>query len=144
MKRLLALALLVFVTASGAVADTKMKKAAKPAGNKAGLTQLADEYFAAIKASDAKKLADYLAPDYSFTDLDGKMSTRDERLKAIGGIDNSKTAFSEMHVRVYGGTGVVTGMAANADGSRSRFTQTWAWQGGRWWIVAGQRTTMTP
>ena len=143
MKRLFTLALIVCVAAAVALADTKMKKGAKPAGTKAGLQQVADDYFAGIKASDAKKLADYFAPDYSYTDLDGKMMNRDERLKSIAALDNSKTVFSDINVRTYGPTGVVTGMATNADGTRTRFTQTWAWQGGRWWLVAAQSSTIS-
>ena len=143
MKRLLTVALLLCVAAAFALADTKAKRGGKPAGTKAGLQQVVDDYFAAIKASDAKKLGEYLAPDYSFTDLNGKMATRDERLKAIAGIDNAKTVFSDIHVRTYGTTGVVTGLATNADGTRSRFTQTWVWQGGRWWLVASQRSPVT-
>ena len=143
MKRLFTLALIVCVAAAVALADTKMKKGAKPAGTKAGLQQVADDYFAGIKASDAKKLADYFAPDYSYTDLDGKTMNRDERLKSIAALDNSKTVFSDINVRTYGPTGVVTGMATNADGTRTRFTQTWAWQGGRWWLVAAQRSTIS-
>lgn len=144
MKRLFTLALICVVAASVALADTKMKKAGKPAGTKAGLQQAADDYFAGIKASDVKKLADFFAPDYTFTDLDGKMMTRGERLKSIAGLDNSKTVFSDFNVRTYGPTGVVNGMATNADGARSRFTMTWAWQGGRWWVVAAQRTSVAP
>jgi hypothetical protein len=144
MKRLFTLALIVVVAASVALADTKMKKGGgKPAGTKAGLQQVADDYFAALKANDTKKVADFFAPDYSFTDLDGKMMTRDERLKSIASQDGSKIAFSEINVRTYGPTGVVTGMAVNsADGTHTRFTQTWAWQGGRWWLVAAQRSTI--
>ena len=144
MKRLFTLALICVVTASVALADTKMKKGGKPAGTKAGLQQVADDYFAAIKAGDPKKLADYFAPDYTFTDLDGKMLSRDDRLKAIAGQDNSKLAFSDINVRTYGPTGVVTGTATNgADSTHTRFTQTWAWQSGRWWLVAAQRSTIT-
>ena len=143
MKRLLTVALLLCVAAAFALADTKAKQGGKPAGTKAGLQQVVDDYFAGIKASDAKKLGEYLAPDYSFTDLDGKMAGRDARLKAIAKIDNSKTVFSEFNVRTYGTTGVVTGLATNADGTRSRFTQTWIWQGGRWWLVAAQRSTIS-
>jgi hypothetical protein len=142
MQRMITAALFVALAASVAFADTKMQKAGKPQGNKAGLQQVADEYFAAIKASDVKKLADFFASDYSFTDLDGKMMSKDERLKAIAGQDNSKLVFSDLNVRTYGATGVVTGMATNADGTRTRFTQTWAWQSGRWWLVAAQRSTI--
>ena len=144
MKRLIAAALVVVCLTATAFADTKMKKGGKPAGTKAGLTEVANDYFAAIKANDTKKLGDYFAPDYSFTDIDGKLMTRDERLKLVAANDNSKLVFSDLNVRTYGPTGVVTGMATAADGSRTRFTQTWAWQGGRWWLVAAQRSTITP
>jgi hypothetical protein len=144
MKRLFTLALIVVAAAAIALADTKMKKGGgKPAGTKAGLQQVADDYFASLKGGDAKKVAWFLAPDYSFTDLDGKMMSRDDRLKSIAAQDNSKLAFSEINVRTYGATGVVTGMAVNpTDSTRTRFTQTWAWQGGRWWLVAAQRSTI--
>ena len=144
MKRLCTLALLAVVAASVALADTKKKQGGKPAGTKAGLQQVVDDYFAGIKASDAKRLGEYFAPDYTFTDLDGKMMSRDERMKSIAGLDNSKTVYSEINVRTYGATGVVTGLATNAEGRRTRFTQTWAWQDGRWWLVAAQRTVVTP
>jgi hypothetical protein len=142
-KRLFTLALVVVACASVAFADTKAKKAGKPEGTKAGLQQVVDDYFAGIKAGDAKKVGDYFAPDYSFTDLDGKMMNREQRMKAVAGANNSKTVFSDINVRTYGTTGIVTGMATDADGSRTRFTTTWVWQGGRWQVVAGQRTSVT-
>jgi hypothetical protein len=144
MKRLFTLALVVAFAASVASASTKTKKSSPPAGTKAGLQQVADDYFAGIKASDTKKIGNYFSPDYTFTDLDGKVMNRDERLKAIVAANNSKTVFSEITVRTYGTTGVVTGMATNADGTRTRFTMTWIWQGGRWWDVAAQRTSVAP
>jgi hypothetical protein len=142
MKRLLTLALVVVTCASVAFATTKTKKSSQPAGTKAGLTQVANDYFADIKGSNAKKIGDYFAPDYTFTDLDGKVMNRDERLKAIAAAVNTKTVFSDINVRTYGTTGIVTGMATNADGSRTRFTMTWVWQGGRWWVEAAQRTSV--
>jgi hypothetical protein len=144
MKRLFMLALVVAIAASVALGVTKTKKSSSPAGTQAGLQQVADDYFAGIQASDAKKIANYFAPDYTFTDLDGKVMNRDERLKAIAAGNNSKTVFSEIKVRTYGTTGVITGMATNADGTRTRFTMAWIWQGGRWWDVAAQRTSVTP
>jgi ketosteroid isomerase-like protein len=138
------LMLVVVVTASVTLADTTPKKNSKPAGTQAGLQQVANDYIAGIQASDTKKIANYFAPDYTFTDLDGKVMNRDERLKSIAAANNSKTVFSEIKVRTYGTTGVVTGMATNADGTRTRFTMTWIWQGGRWWDVAAQRTSVTP
>ncbi|HEX8072222.1 MAG TPA: nuclear transport factor 2 family protein [Pyrinomonadaceae bacterium] len=143
MKSLIAAALLV-VCATTVAAGPNAKQGGKHAGTKAGLTQVANDYFAAINANDTKKVAEFFAPDYTFTDLDGKVLTRDDRLKAMAAQDNSKLVFSEIHVRTYGATGVVTGMATNADGARTRFTQTWAWQGGRWWLVAAQRSTIAP
>src|SRR3982750_3359867 len=99
MKRLLTLALIVVVAASVALADTKMKKGGgKPAGTKAGLTEVANDYFASLKTGDAKKIADFFAPDYTFTDLDGKMMSRDDRLKSIASLDNSKLVFSDINV----------------------------------------------
>ncbi len=144
MKQIITVTLLLVVAVSVGLANVKAKPAGKPAGTKAGLTQVLDDYIAALKAGDTKKLSACIAPDYSFTDLDGKLMSRDERLKVVAGQDNSKLVFADLNVRTYGGTGVVTGMAAGADGIHTHFTQTWAWQGGRWWLVAAQRTTITP
>lgn len=144
MKKLITAALLLCIAASVGLAKTPAKKGGKPTGDKAGLTQVANDYFAALKANDTKKFGAYIAPDYTFTDLNGKLMSRDERMKVVAGQDNSKLVFSDLSVRTYGGTGVVTGEATGADGVRTHFTQTWAWQGGRWWLVAAQRTTMTP
>lgn len=144
MKRSVMLALAFVIAASVAFAGTKTKKAGQPAGTKAGLQQVVDDYFAGIKAGDAKKIANYFSPDYTFTDLDGKVMKRDERLKSIAAANNTQTVFSDINVRTYGTTGIVTGMATNADGTRTRFTMTWIWQGGRWWDVAAQRTSITP
>jgi hypothetical protein len=144
MKRSVTLALAIVIAASVAFGSTKTKKVSQPAGTKAGLQQVADDYIAGIQASDVKKIGNYFSPDYTFTDLDGKVMNRDERLKSIAAANNSKTVFSEITVRTYGTTGVVTGMATNADGTRTRFTMTWIWQGGRWWDVAAQRTSVTP
>jgi hypothetical protein len=144
MKRLMTAMLLVVVITAVAVADPKAKQGSKPAGTKAGLQQVANDYFAALKASEMKKLADFFAPDYTFTDLDGKILSRDDRLKAVASQDNSKLAFSEISVRTYGPTGVVNGTATDGNGTRTRFTQTWAWQQGRWWLVAAQRSTLAP
>ncbi|MFL6229356.1 MAG: nuclear transport factor 2 family protein [Pyrinomonadaceae bacterium] len=144
MKRLLTLVVFAAVAASVALGGTKTKQGGKPAGTKAGLTEVANDYIGGIKAGDVKKIGDYFAPDYTFTDLDGKVLNRAERLKAIAAGGNSNTVFSEINVRTYGTTGVITGMATNADGSRTRFTMTWIWQGGRWLDVAAQRTSVTP
>jgi ketosteroid isomerase-like protein len=138
------LALVVAIATSVALGGTKTKKGSEPAGTQAGLQQVANDYVAGIQASDTKKIANYFAPDYTFTDLDGKVMNRDERLKSIAAANNSKTVFSDIKVRTYGTTGVVTGVATNADGTRTRFTMTWIWQGGRWWDVAAQRTSVTP
>ena len=137
MKRAVIVTLILLVTASVIASGTRNRSQ----GDKAGLEQTVKVFFDAVTANDTAKIKSYYTPDYTFTGTDGKMMNAEERLKlmAAGGT-NSALSFSDINVRTYGSTGVVTGMATgkNSKGEtdQSRFTQAWTWQKDRWWLAA--------
>ncbi len=113
----------------------------KAQGTQQGLETAVNGLLDAVKAKDAAKLKAYYTPDYTFTDPDGKMMTADERLKVLASPDaGTFNTFSDIKARLYGTTGVVTGMGTgkNSDGTpaSTRFTQVWTWQNGRWMLAA--------
>jgi ketosteroid isomerase-like protein len=141
MKRVVIVTLLLLVTASVLASDTKNRSQ----GDKAGLEQTVKVFFDAVKANDTAKIKSYYTPDYTFTGPDGKMMNAEERLKlmtAEGALPSLN--FSDLNVRTYESTGVVTGMVTskNSKGetNQSRFTQTWTWQKDRWVLAASHLT----
>ena|SRR2546423_15562729 len=147
MKRLCLITASVLVMSSLAAGWSQKTDKSKAQGNKAGLEQTANEFLEAVKATNLVKIRGYYAADYTFTGPDGKMVGAEERLKQMAGGSNVLN-FSDVKVRTYGGTGVVTGMATNKTDSGgtepTRFTQTWTWQGGRWQLAASQVTRISP
>ena len=145
MKRFAMVALMLIVASSVLASGTK----ARPQGNKAGLEQRVKVFFEAVKKNETAKMKTYYTPDYTFTGPDGKMLSAEERLKIISAPGaNSFQGYSDLNVRTYGGTGVVTGIATTMNMSscmtqRGRFTQTWTWQKGRWWLAASQVTDIS-
>lgn len=57
-------------------------------------------------------------------------------------------SFSEIKVRKYGSTGVLTGMNSGKTSSgaaeQDRFTQTWTWKGGHWLLAASHVSKSLP
>jgi ketosteroid isomerase-like protein len=110
-------------------------------GTQQGLETVVNGFLDAVKAKDAAKLKTHYTPDYTFTDPDGKMMTADERLKVLASPDaDTSDSFSDIKARVYGTTGVVTGMGSGKTSggapTSTRFTQVWTWQNGRWMLAA--------
>lgn len=150
MKRVLIVALVLLVALPALAVDVKKKTKAggQAQGNKAGLEQTVKALFEAVKANNTEKLKGYYTPDYTFTGPDGKMMSGEERLKMMAaGNAPSFLSYSDLNVRTYGSTGVVTGIAMTMNSScgtdKGRFTQTWTWQKGRWWLAATQVTRVS-
>lgn len=144
MKSAVIVTLMLLVTASVLASDTKNSAQ----GDKAGLEQTVKVFFDAVKANDTAKIKSYYTPDYTFTGPDGKMMNAEERLKLMAAAGaNASLNFSEINVRTYGSTGVVTGIAStkNSTGGtdQSRFTQTWTWQKERWLLAASHLTRIS-
>jgi ketosteroid isomerase-like protein len=136
-----ALSLIAVCSLSVAVSQSKTM------ASKAGLEKTVNTFFGFVKANNTDKIKSYYTADYTFTGPDGKMMTGDERLAMLknrgGNIFNEA---SDITVRVYGNTGVATGIASTTTPSgttqRGRFIQVWTWQGGRWRLAASQVTNV--
>ena len=106
---------------------------------------------AAVVKGDAEALARETADDYTFITGTGQMSGKKETVDQIknGGIKLEVDEPSDMKVRVYGNTAVVTGkntlkgMVGGKDATGTvAFTRVWVKKGGKWMCVALQQTKM--
>ena len=104
-------------------------------------------YFVDMGSGDITGIEQTLAPDYMVIGGDGKLETRAQRLAWLRSNveDLADITPSELVVRLYGNTGIVTGLVeitldASAPPIRERFTQVWVRQGGAWKMVTGQIT----
>ena len=145
--------------AQEAKAAKEAAKAAKsqPSGEKVGmsgnaeqeLTQLTDQYIAALKGKDAAALERIWADDLTFINPGGAVLTKAQRLADIQSGANrfDSLEVSDRTVRVYGDTAVMTslttmkGQYGGQDASgQYRVTNVFARRGGGWQIVSLQMT----
>ena len=107
--------------------------------------------FEAIVRGDVAALDGILSDDLSYTHATGVHETKAEfigKLKS-GQLRYESLTPEEMHVRVYGTTGVVTGLArvkvrvkGEALSFQLRFTDVYVKKGDRWQMVAWQATRL--
>ncbi|HZQ67648.1 MAG TPA: nuclear transport factor 2 family protein [Terriglobales bacterium] len=107
---------------------------------------------AAVLKADMDTLDKQTADDYSLININGEMSDKKQMMDAIksGGIKLTQDDISDMKVRVYGNTAVVTGKAdvkgtmggKDATG-QAMFTRVYVKKGGKWQTVALQQTKMS-
>ena len=117
------------------------------------LLRLEDNWCLALKTRNAALLNEILAQDYVEVTSSGTIESRAEAIAAIEDPQSSTTSCgnSNVKVRVFGNTAVVTGVMDQAGtsngvafgGKRLVFTDTYVRRGGRWQCVAGQSTAMT-
>ena len=143
-------AILLFVTSvvaqrpAAGSSDTKAKDE---------LLQLERERNQAILRGDAAALERMTADDYTFITLRGELRTKAEIVQGFksGSFHYDSREISELNVRVYGSTAVVTGRS-NQKGQENgqdysgdyRFTRVYSKQAGRWQTVALQTTLIQP
>jgi ketosteroid isomerase-like protein len=106
------------------------------------LKQLEQDWAKAAMNKDKQLYSRLEAPDYKFVMPDGKVRGRDEDLTALANSSYSQNSVSDLDVRVYGDTAVVTGLAQikgtenGKDISGSyRFTDVWVKRDGNWQAV---------
>ncbi len=143
-------AVLMFVTSVGAQrpsagsSDTKAKDE---------ILQIERERNKAIVHGDAAALERMTADDYTFITLRGELRTKAEIVQGFksGSFHYDSREVSELNVRVYGSTAIVTGRS-NQKGQENgkdysgdyRFTRVYWKEGGRWQTVALQTTLIQP
>jgi ketosteroid isomerase-like protein len=108
---------------------------------------------AAILNGDAAALDRMTADDYTFITLRGELRTKSEVVKGFqpGSFKYGSRQISDLNIRVYGNTAVVTGRS-NQKGMENgkdysgdyRFTRVYVRQNGRWLTVALQATVIKP
>jgi uncharacterized protein (TIGR02246 family) len=119
--------------------------------DEAAVTALMHEWIAALKQQDTAALRRIIAADFRVTTSDGHFLTREEDLSPITGGDLSFESASadSLHVRVFGRTAIVTGVAGfgvvyrgRRSAVRERFTEIFLKRRGRWQVVASQSTRL--
>ena len=152
MKRIIATAALLAAATSFAAAQTPDKPAqpAAPAGAEQELTQLSDQYIAALKGGDAAALERIWADDLTFVNAGGAVQTKAQRLADIKSGANKFDSLdaAERTWRVYGDAAVMTSLSTikgqyggQAVNGQFRVTQVFARRGGVWQIVAIHMTS---
>lgn len=130
---------------------------AHPVGSAAGanpeqeVQEVNDRRFAAMVKADTAELGRLLADDLTYTHSTGAVETKEQFLAAISSQATRYRSIepSEVRIRVYGETTVVTGKVAMQVSSRgqdlaftARFTAVYARLGGAWKLVAWQTTRL--
>lgn len=155
MKRLttiLALILAFSPLVFAQTADTKKPQgaaAAEAGGVEQTLMQIERDATAAILKRDAAKLGSFMADDFVFTGPDGATQTKAQLLADVksGDLQLDASDISDMKVRVFGDTAVVTYTTADKGKYKARdITGRYRWidvfvrRSGKWQLVAGQGT----
>ncbi len=143
-------AILLFVMSVCAQKPTAGSSDAKA---KDEILQLEQERNQAILRGDAAALERMTADDYTFITLRGELRTKAEIVQGFKSrlFHYDSREISDLNVRVYGSTAVVTGRS-NQKGQENgkdysgdyRFTRVYLKQGGRWQTVALQTTLIQP
>lgn len=107
--------------------------------------------FAVMTARDYTALATILGDDLVYTHSSAVVDSKAAYLESLtsGRVTYKTITPSDLQVRVYGTTAIITGLAAmtvDANGealnNRLRFTDVWVKRDGRWQMVAWQSTRM--
>jgi ketosteroid isomerase-like protein len=153
MKRVLLLGLATLVSSFFAVAQEKQ---APPSANGEVVKQIKkmeEDRNQAVLRGDAAALDRVTSDDYTFITLRGELRTKSEILKGFksGSFKYESRDLSDLNVRVYGNTAVVTGRATQKgveDGKDYsgdyRFTRVYIRQRDHWFTVALQVTRVAP
>jgi ketosteroid isomerase-like protein len=117
----------------------------KGQGVEAELTKLENQWAQAEVKKDVATLGRILADDFTNTDPDGGISTKSQFISSTTSGEDVVDSFalSDMKIRVYGDTAVVTYLAKLKEtlkgkdvSGMSRWTDTWVKRGGSWQCVA--------
>ena len=116
------------------------------------LKKLETERAAAAVKGDAATLEKQTSDDYTFINMNGQMSDKSQMVNAFktGQTKLTSDDVSDMKVRVYGNTAVITGKAdvkgtlggKDVDG-QIMFTRVYVKKGGNWQSVAFQQTRVS-
>ena len=143
MKHLFAIAILVLTACGLAFGDQ--------ASDERELTQLVNDFNAALVKPDIAFLERVLAPDYDHFRPHGTVENRAQYLedRKTGSVDFDSLVADEIKVRVYGDTAIVsyrsTAKGKDPDGTideQRRWTRVFVRKNGQWQLVHSQGTTI--
>jgi hypothetical protein len=107
------------------------------------------QWYDAIAKKDVAAIERLLADDFSETAPDGVVSTKADAIADLKSGEDAASSYanSDMRVRVYGDTAVVTYVDKETVKGRdvshtSRWTDTWVKRGSSWQCVSSQGTTI--
>lgn len=153
----MAFAFTAIVPVSARAQAPAAKKAAKPApaatGAEEELIKIEKERAAAAVKGDTSVIDKYTAPDYTFISRTGELADKTQTLSRLKSGDIKLTAndVSDIKVRLYGNTAVVTGradvkgtMAGKDYSGPVLFTRVYVKKNGAWQAVAFQQTPIAP
>src|SRR4030095_16832668 len=135
--------LLCFLPIS-ALAQTKSHRRAEE------ILQMEDRWREAQHRNDKTAFDELLSPDLTFVGTSGSFRNKEHFIgsRTDSWIPRAETyTYSEMTVRFYGSSAIVTGREATTGKGvefQARFTHVWARNKGKWRLVAIQRTDITP
>ena len=123
----------------------------KTGGTEQALKDMENKWAAAGLKSDAAAVGDIVSDDWTGTNAEGKVQTRADMLGVVKKSKLTRSAVSDMHVRMLGGdAAVVTGTwsGAGTDETGKKFDSTERWtdvfmkKDGKWKCVASQSTAV--
>ncbi len=112
------------------------------------LLDLEQRWLTAGMQRDIPALKEILADDFVDVTYKGGLRDKADHLESSLAPSKSKQTLEELKVRLYGDTGIVTGLnvVVTADGAATykiRFTDVFVKHGGRWQAVSAQETPVT-
>ena len=116
------------------------------------LKKLETDRSAAVVKGDVETLEKQTSEDYTLINMNGQMSDKSQMVNAFktGQTKLTSDDLSDLKVRVYGNTAVITGKAdvkgtlgGNDATGQIMFTRVYVKKGGRWQTVAFQQTRIT-
>ena len=145
----------VLITMASLAITQKNRASSVPndAGTKADILALEKERNQAIIGGDAGALERMTSDDYTFITLRGEMRTKAEIVQGFrtGSFHYDSRQISDLNVRVYGTSAVVTGRSIQKGSENGkdysgdyRFTRVYVKLDGRWQTVALQTTLIQP
>lgn len=158
MKRILALVALLIAASPLTFGQTPQGQTGQAAtsGQQGGsaeqeVLKINKEYGEAFVRRDAEAYDRFLADDYIFTNAAGEVADKARMMKEMKSGDTKMESGQDedVRVRVYGDTGVVTGLwtskgqykGKNFNG-KERYTAVYVKRGGRWQVVAEHLTNV--
>ncbi len=121
--------------------------------DEAAVIQTLHDACRAYQDGNAGRIAELLTPDFTLTDADGVVTTREDDLKnaRTGAIRYTVFENHDMIVRLYGDSAVVTGItkvrgtaAGTAFSADFQFTDTLVRQNDRWRVAASHISRIKP